>query len=156
MWQRLVDIKQDLVAVMLSHSLDKKKQLRLSDSTWRLVESMIPVLKPLADSTELLASEEYPTVSCQYPLYYGICRNFLGVDNDSVLVSEFKHVVGKGLKARLEDKCDWRGSTAMRASVLDPRYKKLKFVESEDNRKLVSVKCGSSSQNIFQYTAYYL
>ena len=75
MWQRLVDIKQDLVAVMLSPALDKKKHLRLGDFTWRLVENMLPVLKPLADSTEILASEEYPTVNCQYPLYHGICKN---------------------------------------------------------------------------------
>ena len=150
MWKRLVDIKQDVVAVMLSTALDKKKQLRLTDSTWRLIENMLPVLEPLAESTEVLSSEEYPTVSCQHPLYNGICKNTLQPDdNDSVVVAEFKRVVKQGLKSRLQDKCDWRGSTAMKASVLDPRYKKLTFVESEDDRKLVGVKYGRNSpQNI--------
>jgi len=50
--------------------LDVARSLELSDDNWRVVEALIPVLKPLYLATRVMCSEEYPTLSGIYPIVF--------------------------------------------------------------------------------------
>ena len=44
--------------------LHDKTCTKLSDATWTLIYSVLPVMEPMVDATEILSSKSYLSVSC--------------------------------------------------------------------------------------------
>ena len=100
----------------------------LKDNQWIIIDQILPLLRTLTSATEVLCIEEFPSISGIYPLVFGLlkkqlCQN----DTDSNVLNQVKTWISDGLKTRL------LGTNYLQsvASVLDPRYKRLKFLNAE-------------------------
>ena len=50
----------------------------IKDSTWKVLEEILPVLEPLAAATEMLTKEDIPTGSCVHVLITMLLKDDLG------------------------------------------------------------------------------
>ena len=102
------------------------------------MEHIVPILKPFAVATEILAKEDLPTVSSTYLLVQNLVREYLSVtDLDTGISHDLKNAIKEGIVKRF--KLDENGfpfdamldSPFVKAAVLDPHYKQLKFLKPE-------------------------
>ena len=111
--------------------LATKLELRKED--WQQLEQIVECLRPFDVATKQMSAELYPTLGSVYPLVRGIMKRHLkkGEEEEREEVAFFKSKVKKALRKRFnvgeEDFCD-----DIIASVLHPRFKKLKFLEHEE------------------------
>lgn len=137
MIERLMDIKSDLYTVLNAPEFTKHKHLLLKDSHWTIIEQILPLLKVLVETTEVLCVEEYATSSVVYPLVFGLMKNHLASNEfDSGLLRELKSKIADGIQKRLlsdHDGVPFYKSVCMISTVLDPRYKRLRFL-TEDQK----------------------
>ena len=110
--------------------LATKLELRKED--WQLLEQIVECLRPFDVATKQMSAELYPTLGSVYPLVRGIMKRHLKKgEEEEREVAFFKSKVKKALRKRFnigeEDFCD-----DIIASVLHPRFKKLKFLEHEE------------------------
>ena len=121
--------------------LDVARSLELSDDNWRVVEALIPVLKPLYLATRVMCSEEYPTLSGIYPIVFSLTTNHLrGNDTDMKAIADFKKIVADDITRRFHSTDDDYicSSVAMRCTFLDPRYRTLKFLTDDQRTRFLT------------------
>lgn len=139
MFERLLLVKADVISVLENPIFTKHQHLLLKDHQWELMKVLVPALKPLAVATEMLAIEEYPSSSGYYPLVFKLLTHELvSSEMDSKVIAEFKGKVSMGLEKRLfPEKAgqSWLKSPLMIATILDPQFKKLKFLTNENDKK---------------------
>ena len=141
MMQRLLELRIPIYSVLYDDKLTKstdRSYLDIKDCHWQVMEHIVPILKPFADATEILAKEDLPTASSTYILVQNLVREYLSVtDLDTGISRDLKNAIKEGIVKRF--KLDEDGfpfdamldSPLVKAAVLDPRYKQLKFLKPE-------------------------
>lgn len=67
------------------HNQAKRLQkLELFQSTWQIIDTFLPVMKPLAEATETLSKEDYPSAFGIYPLVIELLSHHLVDDASKV------------------------------------------------------------------------
>ena len=121
--------QQKAICVVLAN--DRKCISLLSSLNFDVIDSVVSVLKPLRELTDLLAAEKSVSVSAIKPLVQRICSNMLILKDDDTDIA-------KDMKERI--KCDLLQSYSEPetnqllsvCSFLDPRFKKQ--LAEEDRR----------------------
>ena len=135
MLERLLKLRVPVYAVLFDDTVTKAKDrssLDVPDSFWHTMETILPVLQPLAQATEVLGKEDVPTGSSVYVMVHGLMTTVLAPsDLDTKVVTGLKQRVRDGLMARMQVDSNGRPaadvltSPQLIASFLDPRYKGL-------------------------------
>ncbi len=159
MLERLQRLRSEIYVTLHDKQITKPsvaKNLELPDEMWTNIECLLPALLPFVEATEILASEAYPSLSAVMPLIVNLSKYFLSVnDTDIEIIRVFKEKVLSGLKKRYTLPSDpkFHETTAAVASVLDPRHKSLKYIESGNvrdaikNKLLMILKSAEDTQN---------
>ncbi|XP_050062932.1 E3 SUMO-protein ligase ZBED1-like [Aphis gossypii] len=139
MLERLVELKEPLIYAMFSL---KDGPVMLNAQEWEVIEDVIPILKPFEVMTTELSGENYPTLAIVIPLVRGLhislvskqMRIYLGQLLKQKLLgnlnSRFKLIEEQNLKPEFS-----------RATLLDPRFKKLAFqhtINAENAEKSIT------------------
>ena len=108
-----------------------------SDTEFTVMECYKDVMKPLVDVTEAIGGGKYVTVSVIRPLLHKLLNVHLKpATEDSRLVCMMKEVIRLDLQDR------YVGSAldlVTKAAFLDPRFKSLPFLVSEERERIVSL-----------------
>ena len=84
----------------------------------------------------MLSGDLYVSVSNVHPIIRGLLNKHLIIqEGDSEVVQTFKEMVAEDLRARFCDELQLTNAT-MVASVLDPRFKHLKFIEADERAQV--------------------
>ena len=76
MMQRLLELRIPIHSVLYDDKLTKssdRSYLNIKDCHWQVMEHIVPILKPFADATEILA-KDLPTASSTYILVQNLVR----------------------------------------------------------------------------------
>ena len=128
MFQRLLQQRWVIYAVLHDeHGLQNQyKHLHLKEEQWSLMEEIVTVLEPLQIATTVLCEAE--TVSCS-PVINGLLKNHLVPGEGNLpTVKRFKEIVTQDIQKRFNLSVTQQ-NTAMLATMLDPHYHKLKFMD---------------------------
>lgn len=145
MAERLLKLRLPVFAVLMNDKITKPKDrqvLDLNDTAWKVLEDIVPVLRPLKDATEALTKEEAPSLSQVYVILYSLVNQSLAAsDDDSPVARNLKSKICDALKKRFDLDDDGRPnkltSPAIVATFLDPRYKSLKFLTQVQKQEVV-------------------
>ncbi|XP_025425429.1 zinc finger BED domain-containing protein 1-like [Sipha flava] len=110
------------------------------EEDWDRCEVLVKLLKPLQLATTILCSEQQITISMVRPLIGSLITKHLSSNQtDCVFATMFKNTVSKDLAKRFSMESGSEKNTneilvnvSQIASLLDPRYKNLKFEHSEE------------------------
>ncbi|XP_056132772.1 E3 SUMO-protein ligase ZBED1-like [Lampris incognitus] len=134
MFARLLKQRWAVTAVLSDRSATKAgdaRNLELRDDYWRIMEEMEPVLKLLDMATTMICGEEAVSLSVVYPMVCGLMNDHLQPTDGDRTVTTFVNTVRESLATRF---LPWDIETASKpaivAAVLNPRYKKLRFLSS--------------------------
>ena len=144
MMQRLLQLRVPVYAVIFGpHTKNSDRMsLDVSDSYWATMEAICPVLEPLAEATELLATESSPTLSSVHVLLKSLWEALNSTPGEAKVASDLKNKIRDGLKKRFNLTPDGLPSDAslttpaMIATALDPRYKTLRFLPEEKRTRV--------------------
>ena len=149
MMKRLLLLRVPIYAVLYDDSVTKqsdKGRLDMKDSTWKVMEEIVPILEAFFDSTEVLGKEESPTGSQVYVLLHNLVGNLETSEFDSGVARDLKDKIRDGLTKRFGISTDGtptevtvQNSLSIMAMALDPRYKSLKILRPE-HRDIVKEK----------------
>ena len=119
----LIRISEQQKAICVVLASDRKCIHLLSLLDFDVIDSVIAVLKPLHELTDLLAAEKRVSVSAVKPLVASICSKMLALkDNDTELAKDMKERIKCDLLQRYSD-ADTNQLLSV-CSFLDPRFKK--------------------------------
>ncbi|XP_071088918.1 zinc finger BED domain-containing protein 4-like [Haliotis cracherodii] len=131
MFERLIYLHTDVVTVLHDEKFKKHTCLNLKDRHWALMEHLVPALKPLVSSTEVLCGEDFPTSAGVYPLVFALIRKHLvPAELDTKIVSDLKLTIKQGLQSRLQG-TDFHLTAAMLATAVDLCFKHLRFLDED-------------------------
>ena len=109
--------------------------LDLSDSNWKVLEIIMPILEPFVQATEILGIESTPTDSQVFILLHGLFQTLAESDIDLGIGTDLKLKIKAGIKKRFNlDGCGIpidnvvQCSPLILALALDIRYKSLKIL----------------------------
>ena len=143
MANRLVKLRLPIFSVLMDGSVTKQSErvnLDLPESAWKLLENILPVLKPLAATTEILTAESSPTLSQVNIPLKSLVAKLQVKEEDTVAVKELKSKIVSGLRKRFQLQEEGLPSnltsTSVTAMFLDPRYKSLRMLSAEESRKV--------------------
>ncbi|XP_076343200.1 E3 SUMO-protein ligase ZBED1-like, partial [Tachypleus tridentatus] len=107
------------------------------------MHTIIPILHPFAEATEILGKEDLPTGSSIYPLLTDMMEDLKTTEEDKALAKQLKKTISMGLVKRFKFLSEDGGiineglnSSLLKASALDPRYKSLKFLTESQRKEL--------------------
>ena len=140
MMERLLKLRVPLYAVICDDKVTRVKDragLDIQDSMWKVMEDLVPVLLPLAEATEMLTKEDWPTSSCIHVLVQALIQSLCTDDMDSVCIRDVKRKISSGLSTRFS--VDEFGKPLNRilksppliATFLDPRHKAMHMLSAE-------------------------
>ena len=138
MLERLIKMRWPVIAVFSDESVTKRRDryLGLTKEQWMLAEELLKILKPFEVATTVLCGEEHATISCTLPILYGLIKHLEPQEEFVSCLATFRRVVLNEIKRRWElDNLDV-SSCMVLASVLDPRFKPLKFLNEEKNESV--------------------
>lgn len=139
MFERLLALRWPVTAVLGDKNVVKQataKTLDLKTEMWDLIENIIPLLKRLKIANTLLCADNNVSISCVLPVTDMLIKHHLvESEDDELVLKKFKSDLKTMLQERFFTPSDVFIVMAM-ASALDPRYKKLEFL-NEDQRKEV-------------------
>ena len=146
MAQRLLDLRIPVFKVLMDQNITNQKQrqtLDLTDASWKVLEDIVPVLRPFAQATEVLTREDAPTLGQVLVLVNSLVNRSCQVDSeDSGAVKKMKMTIKKELIKRFALTDDGAPkdvrSPAVIAAFLDPRYKNLKFMTDDTREELLN------------------
>ena len=158
MIERLLKVRVSIYGVLLDESVTKSSErasLAVPEASWKVMEDICPILAPLAEATELLTSEKTPTLSQVYVLLFHLMKRLSPEPDDSAVAKDLKKRISANLSSRFnldEDDCPNDTSLcsiAMVATLLDPRYKSVKFLPEAKKKVLTDYVCDliSDSEN---------
>ena len=138
MMERLLSLRIPIYSVLYDKqctSASDRSILDIKDCHWKVMETIVPVLQPLFEATELLGKENVPTGSAIYILVQDLVANHLEAsDIDTVVARDLKKAIKKGIMTRFFvnengtplDKI--LKSPLIISTALDPRFKQLKIM----------------------------
>ncbi|KAM3857052.1 E3 SUMO-protein ligase ZBED1-like [Diretmus argenteus] len=142
MVQRLVEQRWPVTAAISDPEITPrgKHYLDLKSDQWALLEDLEQVLKPFEKATVFLSGQSYVTISALPPVIIkGLQRSTQKTTYESAPVNSFQRAAAQEIASR------WEGETtfieggrnvSLIAAVLDPRFRKLKFLSSADVLKV--------------------
>ena len=145
MIRRLLKLRVSVYGVLFDEKVTKpgdRASFELKDSTWKVLEDLLPLLEPLAEATQLLTSETLPTCSSVLVILATLLPPLGHVDLDSVAIREVKDKIRTNMMKRFHvdengDPDDNILSEIYAVSaLLDPRSKSLKFMSSNKREKI--------------------
>lgn len=141
MISRLLEQRWPVTATLSELTVTKtgKQYLDLKPDQWSLIEELSTALKPFDCATEYMSGEKYTTISSVPPLVKGLVKSMQGMDFETPGAQAFFHTAVEQLEQRWKREttfCDTSHNTVILSSSLDPRFRKLKFLSSEDSFKV--------------------
>ncbi|XP_018419629.1 PREDICTED: zinc finger BED domain-containing protein 1 [Nanorana parkeri] len=104
--------------------------LMLEASDWNSIESLVDLLQPFKQVTEMLSMSKYPTISMVKPLLHMLLNTSLNIkETDLKEISMAKEVIAKALSATYQQTPEIDMFLNV-ATFLDPRYKRLPFLSA--------------------------
>ena len=94
------------------------------------------MLKPFDVATTFFSYEEGTTISCILPILHGVVQSLSFTADDSTSIRTFKDTVSKDIKRRWELDSYTSDNILLLSSMLDPRFKDLTFVPSNEKEAL--------------------
>ena len=138
MMERLYEQRRVLTDIMLDSKFTKKTESVLlpKDHEWDVICDLSSVLKDLTQVTTYMCTEKDVSCSQIYPIVCGLIRNTLNVNvNDTPLIRKVKDTIASDLRRRYKpSEIETARTTPITASLLDPRYKRLPFLTSEQRK----------------------
>uniref|UniRef100_A0A3Q1FT65 BED-type domain-containing protein n=1 Tax=Acanthochromis polyacanthus TaxID=80966 RepID=A0A3Q1FT65_9TELE len=128
-----------------------KQYLDLKPEQWSLIEELAQALEPFDCATAYMSGEKYATISSVPPLVKGLVKSLQGMDFETPGVRAFQHTAVEQLEQRWKTEItfsdashntteitfsDASHNTVILSSSLDPRFRKLRFLSSEDSFKV--------------------
>lgn len=138
MLKRLQELRTVVYALLHDPKIIKPahcQNFEITDAQWQIIEDIIPVLEPFVTATEALSSEAYPSASCVLPMLLRLIQNNLTAKpSDPEIVKTFKFKTRSGLSQRfiLPSQPNFSSSILATATFLDPRHKKMSFIDEGD------------------------
>ena len=124
-------ILEQQTAVQAVISQWNAKHLMLSTTGITMIEFIHGALKPLAEATTLMCTEKCPFISMVQPILAVLLRKHLSLNEmDPKVVSDMKMAMTDKLKQHVQN--DTQNKLYLVASILDPRFKALKYLPSAD------------------------
>ncbi|XP_049331875.1 E3 SUMO-protein ligase ZBED1-like [Astyanax mexicanus] len=116
-----------------------KHYLDLKAEQWTLLEELEQVLKPFEQATVFLSGEAYVTSSALPPLVKGLQKSTQKISFESAPVNSFQTSAGHEMVSRWEGEIKFKEvgkNVCLIAAALDPRFRKLRFLSSDDSLKV--------------------
>ena len=139
MMVRLLEMRWPISAVLSDDTVTKRsdRYLDLKSEYWALMEELVEILKPFQVATTFLQYEHNSSLSCIIPIIHGLDLNVQPQPEDSVAIRQVKAKIRQELRTRWKlDNLDVNSLDVI-APVLDPRFKQMKYLNSE---QIASVK----------------
>ena len=138
MLERLLQLHWPITAVLSDETVTKRsdRYLDLKTEQWNLASELIKVLKPFDVATTFFSYEEGTTISCILPILHGVVQSLSFTADDSTSIRTFKDTVSKDIKRRWELDSYTSDNILLLSSMLDPRFKDLTFVPSNEKEAL--------------------
>jgi len=159
MIKRMIQLRVNIIAVIHDEAITKpgdRIKLDIKDSIWKIFEDMIEILEPLAEATDILGMENTPTLSSVHVLIPTLMRNLSPNGRDAPYARDLKAKIRRSLVSRFHTEQDGTPvhssltSTSIMATILDPRYKTLRFLSTQQ-REAVQDELVSLMANLPQY-----
>ncbi|XP_071485590.1 E3 SUMO-protein ligase ZBED1-like [Diadema antillarum] len=131
MLMKLIALKEEIEKV--SDQDIKNKQLYLSEEKWALIELLMNSLQILKAALTVMSEDKTGSVSCLLPVVHSIlqhCEDSSHAKNSPM--DNFLKTIGKETREKWDLTAILPSSIPMLAALLDPRFKKLKFIAEED------------------------
>ena len=140
MLQRLVFLKQP-IRLYLEDTMDEvdRRSYDLTDNQWAVAKALLNLLESVDQVTTTLSGEKYSTLSWCLPLMYGLRKVAEPDHNDSSTVRSVKANLIEQLDRRFNLRHLKVDSPVVLAAALDPRFRKLNFLSTEERLQLKSV-----------------
>ena len=104
-----------------------------------MAKSVLDLLEEVDEVTTKLSGEKYSTLSWYLPLLFGLLKSTKCHDADSTLLTTIKKKLKAELLVRFDlDDLDM-DSLPVLAAALDPRFRKLPFLEDEQRSKVQDI-----------------
>ena len=133
MAKRILEQQSAISAVLLQSHKRSDRELLLSPADITLLEHIVEVLQPFAEATTMLSSEKYVSVSVVQPILKALLKKHLRPsDTDSQIVTDMKAALYTSLSSHFSDSDQQK--LMVLATVLDPRFKSLKFLPSAERK----------------------
>ncbi|XP_071320733.1 E3 SUMO-protein ligase ZBED1-like [Trachinotus anak] len=140
MLQRLKEQQVAVTATLTESS--SSQHFSFDGSDWTLLEGLIEVLQPFKVVANMMTSCRYPTISMVRPVLHMLLNTNLKVkEGDVKEISMTKEVISKVLSSTYSQNLPLSQeiSTFLNiATFLDPRYKKLPFLSTQERSKVES------------------
>lgn len=128
MLERFLEQQAAVMAALLDKKVRKGCDVHtLSENDLVAAEQMVSLLAPLKAATTLMCEEKQPTVSIIAPLRVKLLAHFEYAEDDAPLIKDMKRLMADDLRERYVDE----EPLLLRAAALDPRFKKLPFLDDE-------------------------
>ncbi|XP_078495159.1 LOW QUALITY PROTEIN: E3 SUMO-protein ligase ZBED1-like [Ciona intestinalis] len=134
MFDRLLSLQWCIRAVLTDFKITKPSvasSLQMSSS-----QSLVHVLKPLKIATTMMSASKYPSILWIYPVLFTLQKKLGSGDVDRVQPPIAKQLYGNKL-INVFFASNWHRKLPVLASVLDPRYKFLKFIDNDATKQEV-------------------
>ncbi|XP_053554170.1 thyroid hormone receptor alpha isoform X1 [Bombina bombina] len=134
MVERFLEQQPAICATLLSPEVRKSESdlCTLNETDVSNAEDAVSALKPMKDATTLMSEERNPTVSLIAPLNAQLLQNMTGTMGDTPMIHEIKNAIKTDLLKRYSSEAEKK--ILYTASALDPRFKGLPFILTEEER----------------------
>ncbi|KAF7662187.1 hypothetical protein LDENG_00243400 [Lucifuga dentata] len=134
MIQRLKEQQAAVTATLIESS--SSHPVSFDGSDWALVEGLIEVLQPFKVVAHMITSCKYPTISMVRPVLHMLLNTTLKVkEGDLKEISMTKEIISKMLSSTYSQTQEISVFLNI-ATFLDPRYKKLPFLSTQERSKV--------------------
>jgi len=136
---RMLQIRSHVCAAALDDDirkdLKKSKIILPTEEQWSLLQCVVDILQPFCDAITQWSGQKYVTVSMVYLVIFGFLDLIRFNSNDRESVVELKSRLTEEVNNRFIP--DWFPKVLpLAASLLNPRYKSLPFLSSDDKAKV--------------------
>ncbi|XP_076281274.1 E3 SUMO-protein ligase ZBED1-like isoform X2 [Lasioglossum baleicum] len=132
MLQRLIILQKPLTMTLCEEHMAEN----LNNDEWNLAETIVTVLQPLKDATEIMCGERYPTLSQYLPMYIGLINVLKPDKTQTKKAIEFSNYLCNALKVHFEPVI--KDEIFVHAMLLDPRFKDLLLPPGEKRWEAVN------------------
>ncbi|CAG8686845.1 9811_t:CDS:2, partial [Dentiscutata heterogama] len=154
-WKRLKELKGPIQHVIFKLSLETSKEAKkdyeilkkrfLKYWEWDLLDHLIDLFKPIEEATEWLGGQKYCTLSLIYPTIQALKYDYVEETektDSSINRPNFTktiNLVKNAIYDALYNYFDSPPNSVLLASILDPRFKKMKRWPEEEKERTITL-----------------